>query len=125
MVELGDLTAAESRRLMLEIDVPAIAELGPTSVCELELRWVEVDSMEQKLARIPVNVNVVPGDQAAGRVRDAEVETELAFQLAQREKKEAAEAMRLGDLSGARLRFDTARAELSAARTRAPRGDAR
>ena len=78
--------------------------------------------MEQKLATIPVNVNVVPGDQAAGRVRDPEVETELAFQRAQREKKEAAEAMRRGNLSGARQRFDSARAELSAARVRAPRG---
>ena len=119
MVELGDLNGAETRRLLLEVDVPAIAELGPTSVCELELRWVEVDTMEQKLATIPVNVNVVPGDQAAGRVRDPEVETELAFQRAQRDKQAAGEDLRRGDLDYAVARYREASARLAAVRGRA------
>ena len=99
--------------------MPAIAELGPASVCELELRWVEVDSMEQKLATIPVNVNVVPGDQAAGRVRDPEVETELAFQQAQRDKHAATEELRRGDLDHAVARYREASARLAAVRSRA------
>ncbi len=119
MVELGGLTSAEARRLLLEVDVPAIGELGPRSVCELELRWVEVETMEQKLARIPVNVNVVPGDQAAGRVRDPEVETEAVFQQAQQEKQLASEDLRHGDLSQAVMRYREASRRLAGVRSRA------
>jgi Ca-activated chloride channel family protein len=97
MVELGDFHSDETRRLLLEIDVPEIASLGLTHVCHLELRWVDVGSMQSELITIPVNVNVVPGDQAAGRAADAEVETELVFQEAQRAKQQATDALRDGD----------------------------
>jgi Ca-activated chloride channel homolog len=50
---------------------------------------------------IPVHVNVVPGDEAAGRVPNPTVRSELAFQRAQRAKREAAEAMRSGDPAAA------------------------
>ena len=48
MAELGDLYAGETRRLLLEIDVPAMPGLGLAQVCELELRWVEVESMRPR-----------------------------------------------------------------------------
>jgi Ca-activated chloride channel family protein len=112
MAELGDLTSGESRRLLLEIDVPQIGELGLAQVAELELRWVEVDTMKSKVAKLPVNVNVVPGDQAAGRVADAEVETELAFQRAQRTKREATDALRDGDGERAAGMYKAASADL-------------
>ena len=34
MAELGDFHGGETRRLLLEIDVPAIAGLGLAEVCE-------------------------------------------------------------------------------------------
>jgi Ca-activated chloride channel family protein len=120
MVELGDLTGGETRRLLLEIDVPAIAELGLAQVAELELRWVEVESMKSKVVTLPVNVNVVPGDQAAGRIRDPEVETELIFQRAQRSKREATEALQGGDLASAKALYSRAAGDL---RRRSGRGD--
>ena len=101
MVELGDLHAGETRRILLEIDVPAIAELGLAKVCDLELRWVDIESMKSQLATIPVSVNVVPGDEAAGRTENPEVTTELAFQRAQRAKREATDALRDGDVGRA------------------------
>jgi len=105
MVELGELVADENRKLLFEIDVPDIATLGPAQVCEIELRWVDTATMESKLATIPVNVNVVPGDQAAGRVRDAEVETELTFQTVQRAKQQATDDIARGDYDSARRRM--------------------
>ena len=96
MVELGELVADENRKLLFEIDVPDIAVLGPAQVCEIELRWVDTETMESKLAKIPVNVNVVPGDQAAGRVKDEQVDTELTFQQSQRDKRLAAEDLKMG-----------------------------
>lgn len=120
MAELGDLTDGESRRLLLEIDVPEIDQLGLAKVAELELRWVEVETMKSKLATLPVNVNVVPGDQAAGRVRDPEVETELVFQRAQRNKREATDALRDGDEAKATEMYRAASINL---RSVASRGD--
>ena len=96
MVELGEMVADENRKLLFEIDVPDIAVLGPAQVCEIELRWVDTETMESKLAKIPVNVNVVPGDQAAGRVKDEQVDTELTFQQSQRDKRLAAEDLKMG-----------------------------
>ncbi len=101
VVELGDFHASEQRKLLLTIDVPAMPGLGLAQVCELELRWVDVATLDTHTAAIPVHVNVVPGDAAAGRVPDATVRTELAFQRAQRAKKDAADAMRAGDIERA------------------------
>ncbi len=101
MIELGEFVADETRRLIFEIDVPDIAALGLAQVCSMELRWVDVETMESQVATIPVNVNVVPGDEAAGRIRDTEVVTELTFQQAQRSKREANDALSLGDVDRA------------------------
>ncbi len=97
MVELGDFYAGEQRKLLLTIDVPAMTGLGAVTVCELELSYVALDALQTETITIPVNVNVVPGDVAAGRVPNVAVRTELAFQEAQRAKQEAAEHLRAGE----------------------------
>lgn len=102
MVELGDFYAGEERRLLLQIDVPTMPALGLAQVCELELTYVDVSTLDTETVTIPVSVNVVPGDEAAGRVPDPTVRSELAFQSAQRAKREASEAMRSGDADRAR-----------------------
>lgn len=115
MVELGDLNAGETRRVLLEIDVPAVAGLGLAQVCELELRWVDLQSMQSQLASFPVSVNVVPGDEAAGRTANTTVTTELAFQRAQRAKREATDALREGDPDRASDLWRAASSQLRAA----------
>ena len=113
MVELGDFYSAEQRRLLLTIDVPAMSALGLAEVCSLELQWVDAATLDSHTIKIPVNVNVVPGDEAAGRIANATVRTELAFQSAQRAKREAAEALRDGDIGMASLRYGAAGAALA------------
>ncbi len=108
MVELGDFYSAEQRKLLLTIDVPAMSALGLAEVCSLELQWVVAATLDSHTVTIPVNVNVVPGDQAAGRVANPTVRTEVAFQSAQRAKRDAAEALRRGDTSMARSLYDSA-----------------
>ncbi|MSO42578.1 MAG: VWA domain-containing protein [Solirubrobacterales bacterium] len=120
MAELGDFHGGETRRLLLEVDVPAITGIGLAEVASLELRWVDVTSMESKLATIPVNVNVVPGDEAAGRTANPEVETELAFQRAQRAKRDATDALRDGDQTRAAEIWLTASEDLRGAAGKAP-----
>jgi hypothetical protein len=43
-----------------------MAGLGAVQVCELELSYVSVGEMKGEKITVPVNVNVVPGDVAAG-----------------------------------------------------------
>lgn len=112
MVELGELVSGEKRKLLLEIDVPDIAALGLAQVCELELRWVETETMESKTITLPINVNVLPGDEAAGRTTNPEVVTELTFQVAQRNKREASEALARGDHNEARRLWQESRQQL-------------
>ncbi len=113
MVELGDFVSGEQRKLLLEIEVPAMAALGLAQVCELELQWVELATMNTQKVAIPVNVNVVPGDEAAGRVANPVVTTERAFQQAQRDKQTGADALRAGDVGAASQLFAAAAAPLA------------
>jgi Ca-activated chloride channel homolog len=100
MVELGDFYAGETRRILLAFEVPGYAALGAATICELELRWVELATLTEKVATVPVNVNVVPGDVAAGRVPAPIVRDELAFLQLQRAKRDAAERLSRGDAAG-------------------------
>ena len=93
MVELGSLHSAEQRRLILEADVPRSPRAGLAPICDLELRWVDVESMRSERADIPVHVNIVPGDEAAGRDRRPPVTTELSFQRRSTPSARPAEAL--------------------------------
>jgi Ca-activated chloride channel family protein len=97
MVELGDLWAGERRTLLVGLGVPAIAALGLAQVAALELRYVALPGLSEQIVTLPVSVNVVPGDEAAGRVPDPKVRTELLFQQAQEAKRRAADAIARGD----------------------------
>ncbi len=97
MLELVDLWAGEQRTLLLELVVPAMPALGLAEVASLELRYVRLPDLVEQVVTLPVSVNVVPGVQAAGRVRNPKVRQESDFQQAQDAKKRAAEALDRGD----------------------------
>jgi Ca-activated chloride channel family protein len=120
VVELGDFYDGETRRLLLQIDVPAMAELGLAQIAELELRYVEVGTLEAQTVTLPLHVNVVPGDAAAGRIPDPTVRSELAYQEAQRAKQKAAEDLRSGDVQGAAQRYFAAAEGVADALAAAP-----
>lgn len=110
MIELGDLYGHETRRLLLKLKVPAIAALGLAQIASLELSYVELPGLVEHTATLPVSVNVVPGDEAAGRVPHPTVRSEVLFQEAQDAKRQASEAFERGDLDrGQRLLDVTAR----------------
>jgi Ca-activated chloride channel homolog len=113
MVELGDLWAGEQRRLLLGLGVPAMAALGLAQVATLELRYTALPDLAEQTVTLPVSVNVVPGDQAAGRVPDPKVRTELLFQQAQEAKRRAADAIARGDERLALVTLDAAGAALA------------
>jgi len=113
MVEIGDLWAAEQRKLVLTFNVPVMSALGLAEIAQLELRYVTLPGFVEQTITVPVHVNVVPGDQAAGRIPDTKVRTELVYQQVQNEKRRAADALREGDLPAAQQAYDEARRRLA------------
>jgi len=65
-------------------------------------------------------VNVVPGDQAAGRIPDPRVRNELTYLEVQDAKRRAAEALREGRRGDALAAYSDADGKLSAAMACAP-----
>jgi Uncharacterized protein containing a von Willebrand factor type A (vWA) domain len=94
--------------------------LGLAKVADLELRYVELPSATEHTVEVPVHVNVVPGDQAAGRIPDPTVRSELSYQQAQDAKRKASDALRAGDSAGAARLYADAGDVLSAAASAAP-----
>src|SRR4051794_16246415 len=115
MLEIGDLWAGEQRKLLLGLDVPASPALGVAQGATLELRYVALPDLVEQTVTLPVSVNVVPGDEAAGRVPDPRVHTELLFQRAQQAKREAADAIADGDERRAMQVLSSAAADLAGA----------
>ena len=113
LVELGSFYAGETRRLVVTFDVPGVATLGLTEIAGLDFSWVELPALVQHSVTVPIHVNVLPGDQAAGRIPDATVRTELAYLQTQRAKRAAAEFMSGGNAAGALGELRRARAMAS------------
>ncbi len=108
MIELGDLFAAETRKVLLKLKVPALAALGLAKIATLELSYVELPGLIEHSVGLPISVNVVPGDEAAGRIPHPSVHSEVLFQEAQDAKRQASEAFERGDLeSGKKLLGET------------------
>ncbi|QWC84568.1 VWA domain-containing protein [Nocardioidaceae bacterium] len=120
MIELGDLYAAESRKLLLALSVPELSSLGLATVAELELAYVELPGLVEQTVLQPIAVNVVPGDEAAGRVAHPVVRSEVLFQEAQASKKKASESFEVGDLDAGTTHLADAKARLTDALDGAP-----
>jgi len=120
MIELGDFYFQEQRKLLMKFKVPAMAALGLARIATLELRYVELPSLIEQVVSLPVTVNVVPGDEAAGRVPDATVVTEVLFQEAQESKRLASEALERGERGTARRLLEQAVKTLDEAGGAAP-----
>ena len=113
LAELGDFYSGEQRKVTLRVQVPAMASLGLAQVVTLTLSYVELPGMTQHTVTIPVPVNVVPHDIAAGRVPNPAVRREVLFLDTQRAKKEAEAALRRGDTDHARSSISSAKRALS------------
>lgn len=120
MIELGDLYFEEQRKLLMRFKVPAMAALGLAQIASLELRYVELPALIEQVVTLPVNVNVVPGDEAANRLPDPTVRTEVLFQEAQESKRLASEALERGDRRTARKLLEEAVKTLDSAGLAAP-----
>ncbi|HWH30780.1 MAG TPA: hypothetical protein VNU26_17800, partial [Mycobacteriales bacterium] len=109
LLELGSFYAGETRKIVLRFRVPGIAALGLAQIATLRLTHVSLPDLVQHTTELPVHVNVVPGDQAAGRIPNPVVQSEALFQETQKRKREASRLMserRYGEASA--MLMDTA-----------------
>lgn len=120
MAELGSFYADETRKLLLVFDIPAIPAMGLAEVATLEFTYVELPAVKQHTVTVPLHVNVVPGDQAAGRIPDPTVRTELAYLRAQQAKRRASTYLSAGDTDSALTELRHARATVDGAVACAP-----
>jgi Ca-activated chloride channel family protein len=120
LIELGSFYADETRKLVLTFDIPAVAALGLTQVATLTFTYVELPALLQHTVTVPVHVNVVPGDVAAGRVPDPVVRTELVYLRAQQAKRRASAHLGSGDPEAALKEIRQAQREIAEARVDAP-----
>lgn len=117
MLELGSFYGGETRRLLIKLHIPGIPALGLAQVATLEFVHVALPDVVQHTTTMPVHVNVVPGDQAAGRVPDPQVRTEALFQQTQKAKRDSSQLLSEGRVreasallhqTSSRLRADAA-----------------
>jgi len=94
--------------------------LGLASIATLELRYVTLPALVEETLTVPVHVNVVPGDQAAGRIPNPVVVSELVYQRAQASKREASRNLQSGDTDAAVTRLQQARHSVDDAIAMAP-----
>ena len=76
VVQLGDLFSGETRRFVIDLEVPEIASLGLCKIADITIEYLDLAERQEFSVTMPVNVNVVPGDVAAGRVADPIVRAE-------------------------------------------------
>ncbi len=120
VAELGSFYADETRKLILTFDIPGVAELGLAEVASCEFTWVELPALVQHTVSVPLHVNVVPGDQAAGRIPDPAVRTELVYLEVQQAKLRASRHLSRGDAGAAMSEIQQAQSALGGAIAGAP-----
>ncbi|NDA81185.1 MAG: VWA domain-containing protein, partial [Actinobacteria bacterium] len=105
VIQLGDLYSGENRRFVINLDIPQIASLGLCKIAEITIEYLDLTQRQEISVTMPVNVNVVPGDVAAGRIADPIVRAERLILEAQSAKALAVEEIRKGDSKGASTRL--------------------
>jgi len=120
VLQLGDLYAGENRRFVILVDVPGIENLGLCKIADVTIEYTDLNARNEVSVTMPVNVNVVPGDEAALRIEDPIVKAERMILQAQSEKGVATEELLKGDSKSAtqRLKGTAAKLRLQASEIR-------
>ena len=112
VLQLGDLFSGENRRFVIDIEVPGIAALGLCKIADLTIEYLNLADRQEISVTLPVNVNVVPGDVAAGRVADPIVRAERLILDAQNSKALATDELLTGNIKEAATRLKGTAANL-------------
>jgi Ca-activated chloride channel family protein len=112
IVQLGDLYSGENRRFVIDLEVPGIASLGLCKIADITIEYLDLAQRQEISVTMPVNVNVVPGDVAAGRIADPIVRAERLILEAQTAKSLAVDELLNGKIKEASSRLKGAASSL-------------
>lgn len=116
-ISLGDLYGGEERSTLLRIHVPRLPALGLATVAHIDLEYTSLPDLQQHSVTVPISVNVVPGDEAAGRVPNPLVQVEDLLVDVDDAKRSVAMSLRSGDSATARRALADAIGKVSGKRT--------
>ena len=122
VIPLGDMYSGEAREILFQINIPGIAMLGAQGIATLAIEYVVLPDLESQRITWPISINVVPGDQASHRIPDPTVTTARLIAEVNRTKKDASEALRVGNIDRAAHLMDTEALRLSEAADALPSG---
>ena len=112
-VELGDAYGDERRRVVFQLHVPQLAELGVKKVADVVLRYTAIgEQIAVHEVQIPVTVNLVSADEAAAAEADHEVTEEVIVLLSARAQEQAREHADRGEFDAAGKLLGDAASEL-------------
>ena len=117
-IELGDAYGGEERAVIFQMQIPALASLGPAKVADVVLRYVSVG--EQVAAHdvtVPLTVNVGSAEDAAAAGVDHEVLDEVLILQAAKARDEARKRFDEGDFEGGHNALRTTSAVLRRAKS--------
>ena len=101
VVSLGDLYAGEQRRILVQLGVEAVRELGTRTIADIQVQFTTAADFAEHRITMPLVVNVVPGDEARGAVPNPVVEVERLKVEVDEAKNLALESLRNSDSAGA------------------------
>lgn len=127
VVTLGDMYAGETRKVLFRLDVPAVPALGLATVADVVFEYTSMPDLAAHHVTFPISVNVVPGDEAAGRIPNPVVEVEELLVAISDAKLQASLDLRHGDaasaqrtISGSMSTLNNKRREFAASATPVP-----
>ena len=106
VIPLGDMYSGEAREVLFQMNIPGIARLGAQEIATLAIDYVALPALESQSITWPIAVNVVPGEEASLRMPDPAVTTARLIAEVNKTKRDASEALRVGNTELAALLMD-------------------
>ena len=116
IINIGDMYAGEERRILINLGVPAVANLGTTTIANVDINFTQVSDLTDHHVQLPITVNVVPGDQARNRVPNPVVSVEELILQSHDAKKKMSQSLRDHDIRSARSTLADAITSVNTAR---------
>ena len=123
-LNLGDAYAEENRRVVFELHIPEMVQLGVRRVAEIVLRYTSVgDEIAAHEVTLPIVVNAVSAAEASAAAADDSVLEEVLILKSAEAAKEARKRADRGDFEGARTLLQTSAADLRSIASRSARAE--
>ena len=108
-IALGDAYGNEHRKVIAELLVPPVRDVGPYALGEISVRWTSVgDDIELHTTTIPIGIGVSNDPDAVDRGADPAVTEQVNILRAAEERRKALDAINEGNFGAASISLSIA-----------------